>query len=69
MEPVAFGDSSWILGRARVQQKLKPNNSERIRLGYRCRIDPWSDYVAVSFIINSTFCVLGKEIESKSGPP
>jgi hypothetical protein len=35
-------------------------------LGYQ--IAPTAHYVAVSFVINSTFPALGEEIESKSGP-
>jgi hypothetical protein len=66
--PNAFGDPSWILGKARLLRKFLLGIQERILLGYGCRIAPWTDDVAVSFVINSGFPVVGEENDLKSGP-
>ena len=68
MEPAAFGDRTWVLGKARLLQKLKAKNSKRILLEYGCQIAPCTDYVAVSFCFNSGFSVPGEENDVKSGP-
>ena len=56
------------MGRGRVLQKLFFRFPRPILPGLGYQIAPTAHYVAVSFIINSTFRVLGAETKTKSGP-
>jgi len=63
----AVGEPRCGVGRAGLLQFLFLRNSQQIGRVPGHRIASWTDYVANLFIINSEFCVLGEENESKSG--
>lgn len=68
MKLVALADPTWVLGSARLLQKLELRNFHRILWVVGHRIAPCTDYVAKVSIINSMFPVLGEENEWKFGP-